>query len=150
MVHDHHQFIKRDKKRLGFRLNALSLATDLEGQARFEALRAETGAVSPTPGAPKGVKFKIAEDAGGDRDRMLVDTRSGRMEALIDRQETTFVWRVGRVLFVIAKEFHPILSERCTCWGGQSPWPIISPVAARHQCSGLCACPGFRPVQCSG
>ena len=25
--------------------------------------------------------------------------------------------------------------ERYTCWGGQSAWPIISPVAARHQCN---------------
>ena len=75
-------------------------------------------------------EVKIPMDVG-----TLVDTRSARMEALIDdagsKQPCA---EVGGLLLW----FRPTWFERYTCWG-KSPWPIFSPVAARHQCCGRIA-----------
>ena len=81
------------------------------------------------------------QDSHGSRDDggLTVGTHGS-----VDRRQETndHEWRVGRVLHVgeFEKVFRQVLSERCSCWGGQSPRNIMSPSAPRP--------PGrFRQVQ---
>ena len=172
-----HQFIERAKNRLAkadenllkLQTERTQLATELaEGQARFEALRAEAGAVPPSPGVPKDVnselqrmqgvidellrersewmvarqgEVKIPMDVG-----TLVDTRSARMEALIDDAGSKRPRVEGR-----SRRSSAQYGLRGTRVGEAShPGPSFLRFAARHQCCGRIASRGrFRPVQCS-
>ena len=130
-----HQFIERAKKRLAkadenlLQTERAQLATELaEGQARFEALRAEAGAVPP-PGAPKDAGSELQRMQGVIDDLLrersewmvarqgevkipmdlgtLVDTRSARMEALIDDAGSKRPRVAGRSSSVCVREGVP-------------------------------------------
>ena len=76
------RFAKADENLLKLQTERAQLATELaEGQARFEALRAEAGAVPPIPGAPKDVDSELQRMQG-----VIDDLLRERSEWMVARQ----------------------------------------------------------------